>query len=116
MMVEFAVGRDSSMEVLGFGASYNSQNENRKATAEKGGSKSGGYKLLLKKSHKKLQLTIPRQTKASILLDNEVHTIGFPRLLYFSDGKRCKNKITYSEALFYKSSTSYSAHGGFKRE
>jgi hypothetical protein len=42
---------------------------------------------------------IPAQTKVSILLDNGIHTTGFPELVT-SKGKGAKIKITYAEALF----------------
>ncbi|MEN8227042.1 MAG: alpha-L-rhamnosidase N-terminal domain-containing protein [Bacteroidota bacterium] len=43
--------------------------------------------------------TIPAHTKATILLDNSVHTIGFPELI-ISKGEGALIKITYAEALF----------------
>ncbi len=42
---------------------------------------------------------IPAHTKVSILLDNGIHTTGFPELVT-SNGKGAKIKITYAEALF----------------
>ncbi len=42
---------------------------------------------------------IPAHTKASILLDNRVHSTGFPELIT-SKGKGAKIKIAYAEALF----------------
>lgn len=66
------------------------------------------------KERNHVRWTIPKNTKTTILFDNNVHTIGFPELWY-SAGKGSKIKITYSEALFYRTSTSYSAHGGFKK-
>lgn len=48
---------------------------------------------------------IPSHTKASILLDNEVHTTGYPELIT-SKGKGAKIKITYAEALFLDGSSS----------
>ena len=59
-------------------------------------------------------LIIPANSKVSILLDNKNHTIGYPEII-LSKGKTSKVKITYAEALFYKKSTSYSAHGGWKK-
>ena len=44
------------------------------------------------------QLTIPKNSKVSILLDQTYHTTGFPELT-FSKGKGSKIKITYAEAL-----------------
>ncbi len=59
-------------------------------------------------------ITIPPNTKVSILLDQGYHTIGHPELK-FSKGRGAKIKITYAEALFYKFSKKYSAHGGWKK-
>jgi len=42
---------------------------------------------------------IPSHTKVSILLDNGIHTTGFPELLT-SKGNGAEIKITYAEALF----------------
>lgn len=47
------------------------------------------------------KIVIPPNTVASILVDNKVHTVGFPEL-FLSGGKGSKVKITYSEALVYK--------------
>ena len=46
-------------------------------------------------------LTIPANSKVSILIDQEHHTIGQPEMI-FSDGKESRIKITYAEALFDK--------------
>ena len=114
-MVEFAVGRGFLYGSTWFLVPRTIPRMKTERQRLKKVVRSQGIQIVTEEiSSKKLQLTIPRQTKASILLDNEVHTIGFPEL-YFSDGKGAKIKITYSEALFYKSSTSYSAHGGFKK-
>ena len=43
---------------------------------------------------------IPPNTKASILLDQGVHTVAYPELL-LSEGKGSKIKATYSEALVF---------------
>lgn len=59
-------------------------------------------------------LTIPANTKVSLLLDQKHHTIGYPEII-ISRGANSKVKITYAEALFYKNSTTYSAHGGWKK-
>ncbi|WP_420582309.1 alpha-L-rhamnosidase C-terminal domain-containing protein [Reichenbachiella sp.] len=59
-------------------------------------------------------LTIPANTMATILLDHEIHTIGYPNLTV-SQGKNATIKVTYAEALFYKSSHEFSAHGGWKK-
>ncbi len=45
---------------------------------------------------------IPPHTYATILLDNRVHTTGYPELI-FSEGKDADIKITYAEALFLDS-------------
>jgi len=45
---------------------------------------------------------VPPDTKASLLMDHGVHTVGFPELL-FSGGKGSKIKITYAEALVINS-------------
>jgi len=42
---------------------------------------------------------IPANTSLRILLDNQVHTTGYPELI-ISKGKGAKIKITYAEALF----------------
>ncbi len=42
---------------------------------------------------------IPAHTKAAILFDNGVNTIGYPEL-YVSQGKASKIKVTYAEALY----------------
>ncbi|MDW3211988.1 MAG: alpha-L-rhamnosidase C-terminal domain-containing protein [Reichenbachiella sp.] len=59
-------------------------------------------------------LTIPANSTATILLDHEIHTIGYPSLTV-SQGKNTTIKVTYAEALFYKSSHEFSAHGGWKK-
>lgn len=59
-------------------------------------------------------IVIPAHTKATVLLDNKQHSIGFPTL-YYGGGKDAKIKITYAEALFYKNSTTFSAHGGYRK-
>ncbi len=46
------------------------------------------------------KVTVPPQTKASILIDNKVHTVGYPELI-LSGGNGSKIKITYSEALVF---------------
>jgi hypothetical protein len=43
--------------------------------------------------------TIPANTKVSILIDNGLHTTGYPELV-ISKGNRTQIKITYAEALF----------------
>jgi len=43
--------------------------------------------------------TIPARTTATILLDNRIHTIGYPELI-ISKGNEAQIKITYAEALF----------------
>ena len=89
-MVEFAVGRGISLRkylVLVHRTIPRMKTERQRP---KRWFRSQGIQIVTEEiSSKKLQLTIPRQTKASILLDNEVHTIGFPEL-YFSDGKGAK--------------------------
>ena len=47
--------------------------------------------------------TIPARTTATILLDNRIHTIGYPELI-ISKGKEAQIKITYAEALFHDGS------------
>ncbi len=47
------------------------------------------------------KLTIPPNTKASILIDNLHHTIGHP-IINFSNGKNSTIKMTYSEAMYDK--------------
>ncbi len=49
--------------------------------------------------HKGKSTIIPANTKVSVLLDNEVYTVGFPRL-NLSKGEDSKIKITYAETLF----------------
>ena len=44
-------------------------------------------------------LTIPPDSKVSILLDHGVHTIGYPELL-LSGGRGAEVRITYAEGLF----------------
>ncbi len=51
-----------------------------------------------------IPLTIPKHTKASILIDQTYHTTGFPELTY-SKGKGSKIKITYAEALIKKNNS-----------
>lgn len=46
-------------------------------------------------------LTIPAHTKASILIDQEHHTIGHP-IIKYSYGKNSQLKMTYSEAMYDK--------------
>lgn len=60
------------------------------------------------------KITIPPNSKVSILYDNRLHTVGFPELV-ISKGKNAQIKITYAEALFEKSSKNYSAHGGWEK-
>ncbi len=62
----------------------------------------------------KKPLTIPANSKVSILLDNRVHTIGYPEII-LSRGGQSKVKITYAEALFFKKSKTRTAHGGWKK-
>ncbi len=59
-------------------------------------------------------LIIPPNTKATVLLDQAHHTIGYPELLW-SKGKDSKIKITYAEALFWSKSKTHSAHGGWEK-
>ena len=59
-------------------------------------------------------IIIPPNTKASIILDQEHHTIGHPKL-WFSKGKDAKVKLTYAEAMFFNDSKEYSAHGGWHK-
>ncbi|MEO9968166.1 MAG: alpha-L-rhamnosidase C-terminal domain-containing protein [Reichenbachiella sp.] len=59
-------------------------------------------------------ITVPANSTATILLDHENHTIGYPKLTV-SQGKNTTIKVTYAEALFYKSSHEFSAHGGWKK-
>jgi len=47
----------------------------------------------------KFQTLIPANSHVELLLDNEVLTIGYPRL-YVSGGKNSKIKIQYQEAMF----------------
>jgi alpha-L-rhamnosidase len=47
-------------------------------------------------------LVIPKGQKVSILFDQQKMTIGYP-LIEISGGKNAKIKITYAEALYYKS-------------
>ena len=42
---------------------------------------------------------VPAESKVSILLDQEIHTRGYPQV-GFSDGKGSKIKITYAEGLY----------------
>ena len=44
------------------------------------------------------KVIIPPHTKASILVDNKVHTVGYPELI-LSKGNGSSIKVTYSEAL-----------------
>ena len=60
------------------------------------------------------KIKIPAHSKVSIILDQEYHTIGHPKLS-FSGGKDSKVKLTYSEAMFYNDSEEYSAHGGWSK-
>lgn len=46
-------------------------------------------------------LTIPANTKTSILIDQEHHTIGHPTI-HYSNGKGSQIKMTYSEAMYDK--------------
>jgi len=62
----------------------------------------------------KKAVTIPANSKVSILLDNTTHTVGYPEMT-FSSGKNARIKITYAEALFYKKSKTTSAHGGWEK-
>ncbi len=48
--------------------------------------------------HKSQSTEIPANSKVSVLFDNEVYTMGFPRLK-ISKGKNSKIKITYAETL-----------------
>lgn len=59
-------------------------------------------------------ITIPKNTKVSILLDNQTHTIGYPEMI-FSKGKNAKIKVTYAEALFFKDSKERVAHKGWEK-
>ncbi len=59
-------------------------------------------------------ITIPKNKKITILLDNGVHSIGYPEMI-FSKGKNAKIKITYSEALFFKDSKERIAHKGWEK-
>ncbi len=45
-------------------------------------------------------LTVTANKKVTILLDHELHTIGYPELIV-SGGKGSEIKITYAEGLFY---------------
>lgn len=47
------------------------------------------------------KLIIPVNTKVTILIDQEHHTIGHPEMIY-SKGRGSKIKITYSEAMYDK--------------
>ncbi len=47
------------------------------------------------------ELIIPVNTKVTILIDQEHHTIGHPEMIY-SKGRGSKIKITYSEAMYDK--------------
>lgn len=68
-------------------------------------------KDLLNKNH---VLTLPSYSKASILLDFGVHTVGFPQL-NFEQGAGSSMKITYAEALFNKDSYERTAHKGWEK-
>ncbi len=46
-------------------------------------------------------VTIPPNNKVTILLDNALHTTGYPELIY-SGGEGSRIRITYAEALFKK--------------
>ncbi len=59
-------------------------------------------------------IIIPAHSKVSILLDNKVHTVGYPELI-LSKGENANIKITYAEALFEKKSKNRTAHGGWKK-
>lgn len=59
-------------------------------------------------------IVIPVNSKVSVTLDQGYHTIGHPKLT-FSKGNGAKVKMTYSEAMFYKDSDEYSAHGGWDK-
>jgi len=59
-------------------------------------------------------ITIPKNKKVTILLDNATHTIGYPEMI-FSEGKNAKIKITYAEALFFKKSKERIAHKGWEK-
>ncbi len=62
----------------------------------------------------KAGITIPANSKVSILLDQTVHTVGYPEL-HFSKGKSSNIKISYAEALFYKEGHTRTAHGGWEK-
>ncbi|MEP2023409.1 MAG: alpha-L-rhamnosidase C-terminal domain-containing protein [Reichenbachiella sp.] len=59
-------------------------------------------------------VTVPANTSVSILLDHKTHTVGYPKLSV-SKGNNATIKTTYAEALFYQSSSEFSAHGGWKK-
>ena len=59
-------------------------------------------------------ITIPKNKKVTILLDNKTHTIGYPEMI-FSKGKNANIKITYAEALFFKNSKERIAHKGWEK-
>ncbi|MEO9475940.1 MAG: family 78 glycoside hydrolase catalytic domain [Cyclobacteriaceae bacterium] len=59
-------------------------------------------------------LTIPANSETTLLLDHVSHSIGMPKMIV-SGGRGSTIKTTYAEALFYKNSSEFSAHGGWKK-
>jgi len=60
-----------------------------------------GVDLPVGKWDGKTSLLIPKQTKASVLIDFDVFTMGYPELVV-SGGKNSKVKIKYAEAMYEK--------------
>ncbi|MDA3822758.1 MAG: alpha-L-rhamnosidase [Bacteroidales bacterium] len=58
--------------------------------------------------------TIPANSKISILIDNKVHTTGFPELT-ISKGKNAKIKITYAESLYRPRSMVFEENSHFSK-
>ncbi|HFA49343.1 MAG TPA: alpha-L-rhamnosidase [Bacteroidetes bacterium] len=69
-----------------------------------------GSSLLIKNK----PLTVPPNSRVSILLDNGTHTIGYPEMTV-SKGRGASIKATYAEALFYKNSKERVAHKGWEK-
>jgi alpha-L-rhamnosidase len=99
-MVEFAVGRGflygSTWYLVPRTIPFMEETEQRfKKVARFSGSETDDNFIL--GNH---PVAIPPNTKASILLDQGVHTVAYPELL-LSGGKGSKIKATYSEALVF---------------
>jgi hypothetical protein len=63
-----------------------------------------GFNYKMSDYNGSLNMVIPPNTHAEILLDNKILTMGFPQL-NVSGGKESKVKIQYQESLFHKDDT-----------